>query len=304
MNGKQRWEISKHLILDSIWNSTVSKLVGLATVVATISGFTLKELFENYHIFDWLNWSYTVCLSLLILICRILWVASTEIASSCYSNSSSFTHVKMAKIIRELINNNDNLIIEEGKPSDTLAILCNKMRECFDKMTNSHCCVSIKLIEGNEDGSFEMTLEEISNHRVHNVARDNNHNSRDTEDYKNAEHYIRENTAFSTIIGSLRNPKRRFYINNRVELSNSYITTSPYPTEDGNIQIPYKSELVFPIMRVLESNRFSFVGFLCIDSDIEMAFKTEGPGIEICKMMAHSLFWIFTKYDKFMIKND
>lgn len=297
MNIRHRLGIIGNILRDSVWNTLNSKIVSSITVIVTVSGWSIKEFNTDSDLFDWLNWVYTTCFILVILVARVLWVAAGEIHEASYCETNTLTHARMAKYFRELADYANKLINGDITPSKALGETCNKMREFFDKLTNSHCCVSIKLIEGNSDGSYDMTLEEIANHRVHNVARDGNHKTRDTEQYNNTEHLIRENTAFYTIIGSLRNPKRRFYINNNVELSNSYLTTSPYTNEEGVTEIPYKSELVFPIMKELEAGKFSFIGFLCIDSDIKDAFQTGGPGIEANTMMAQILYWIFTKYE-------
>lgn len=202
----------------------------------------------------------------------------------------------MSKNIKELMSNCDKLIINKSSQSDTLASLCNKLRDIVDKLTNTRCCVSIKLIEGNEDRSFTMSVDEIINHKVHNVARDNNHGSRDSEDYRTTDHYIRANTAFSTIVGTLEQKPKRFYLNNKVDPSNSYETSSPYKNnENGLMSIPYKSEVVFPIMDKLDNNKYEFIGFLCIDSETEHAFENDNPTFEVAAMVANSLFWILTR---------
>lgn len=282
--------------MDSVWRTGISKIIGCLAIIATISGYTLKEIFTDSTIFDWLNWSYTVCIGLLILLFRILYVAAREINAAKFSKSASYTPLKMSKNVKELMANFDNVITGHINPEDALAILCNGLREIVNKLTNTRCCVSIKLIEGNEDGSFTMRVEDIINHKVHNVARDNNHGARDTEEYRQTEHIIRANTAFSTIVGALGKRNKRYYLNNNVDPSNSYVTSSPYP-DDGNgiIEIPYKSELVFPIMHKAENESYEFIGFLCIDSETKDAFEKENPSLEIVSMVANSLFWILQK---------
>ncbi len=296
MDNRQRWNIIWNLLLDSVWRTKLSKLIGGAAVIASISGYTIKEIFKDSTVFDWLNWSYTVCIGLLILIFRILYIAAREINEAKFSKSASYTPLKMTRNIKELMVNCDNVITENITADQALALLCNKLRDIVDKLTNTRCCVSIKLIEGNEDGSFIMKVDDIINHKVHNVARDNNHGGRDTKAYQNAEHFIRANTAFSTIVGTLETKPKRYYLNNKVDPSNSYETSSPYTSsENGLIDIPYKSEVVFPIMDKADNDKYKFIGFLCIDSENEYAFDKDSPFLEIASMVANSLFWILQK---------
>lgn len=295
MCNQKRLNIMWNLILDSIWHTKLSKCIG-AAVVSSISGYTLKEIFKNSTFFDWLNWSYTVCIGILILLIRILFVAACEINRAKFSRSASYTPLKMTRSIKDLMANCDKVITENLKPEDALIIICNKLRDIFDKLTNTRCCVSVKLIEGNDSGSFTMKVDEIINHKVHNIARDNNHLSRDTEAYHNANHYIRANTAFSTIVGTLDKKPQRYYLNNNVDSSNSYETSSPYPDgENGLTDIPYKSELVLPIMDKIDQESYVFIGFLCIDSETESAFDKDSPSLEIASMVTNSLFWILQK---------
>jgi len=163
----------------------------------------------------------------------------------------------------------------------------------MDRLTGSHCCVSIKLIEGHNDGNYEMTITELNNQKVRNIARDNNHMNRDSEAYKTTNHYISENTAFSTIVGKLRQNKNTFYRNNNVNSNTDYITSSPY--EEG--ELPYKSELVFAIIKKLENGNFNLKGFICIDSDKENAFNDNTLFVDLTDFIADSLFWIITYRD-------
>lgn len=296
MEIKKRFNIIWNLILDSIWQTKLSKFIGSIAVLASISGYTLKEIFKDSTEFEWLNWSYTLCIGLLILLFRILYVAAREINEASFTKLASYTPLKMTKGIKEMMANCDNVITENLTPEDALVSLCNKLRDIVDKLTSTRCCVSVKLIEGNEDGSFTMKVGEIINHKVHNVARDNNHGVRDSEAYRSTNHYIRANTAFSTIVGTLETKPKRFYLNNNVDSSNSYETSSPYPDdENGKIDIPYKSELVFPIMDKAENGNYVFIGFLCIDSEAENAFDKDSPSLQIASMVANSLFWILQK---------
>lgn len=283
------------LLTAAFWSGWISKAVVFCSLLSSITGYTLKELFNNSTFARSINPVYFLVFSMVIIILRLLWVSGKILKETSFTKSIRYTPVKMTKHVREMVQVCNELINGHKTQSDVLAYICNKLRDCTDKLTDTRCCVSIKLIEGDNDGTYLMDIDKISNQKVMNVARDNNHRSRDTEEYNQAEHYIRENTAYATIVGGLRK-NRRFYLNNDVNLGNSYMTTSPYGEDDDSTPvIPYKSELVFPIMKT-SGNKYSFVGFLCIDSDSTDAFRKDNEIVEICSMLADSLYWIFTKY--------
>lgn len=165
--------------------------------------------------------------------------------------------IRKIKDISTIINQHN---AQEKTVVETLDSICNKLREIFDKLTDSSCCVSVKIIEGPKNGDFDKPISEILNFKVHNIAHDNHHKSRrETEDYNNTEHFIRENTAFFTVVGKLGKSGKLFYLNNDVNISNGYTTSSPYKDENGNsTNPPYKSELVFPIYKIKDNQIFSF----------------------------------------------
>lgn len=220
---------------------------------------------------------------------RVLWVSAHKLNEINYSKMVTYTPVKMMKHVREIIENIDKHIIGDATQTEILVKVCDKLRDIFDKITKTHCCISIKVVEGNDDGTTEMTPNQINELPVHNIVRDSNHSSRDTEEYKSKKHYIRENTAFSTIIGNLG--KKWFYLNNDIDVENSYSTTSPYTDDDP---LPYKSELVRPIVKKIDDQKFSFIGFLCVDSEEKNVFQKEGVQMEITTMMVDILYWVIT----------
>lgn len=220
------------------------------------------------------------------MVIRIIYVSTNIIKEYEFSQSSTYTPAKLIKNIKEIVLTCNDFSTRVKTRETCLAELCNKLRDCFNKLTDSNCCVSIKIIEDTHDGRYEMSIEELNRKKVKNIARDNNHGSRDSEEYKNKDHYIRENTAYLTILGKL-NQTQIFYRCNDVSRDNDYLTSSPY--EDDTI--PYKSELVFPILEK-QSDQYNFKGFICVDSDKKNAFGKDTLYLDLTNIVADSLFLI------------
>lgn len=284
----------KELLLESLWQSKIAKLWSGSSSFASFSGFTFVYLSDNDKL-EFLknyNWGDTLWIGILLILIRVLWVSGRKLNEHKFAQSVVFTPVKLAKQIKDLaLTVNSFLRGDKGLPI-VLVDICNSLREIVYRITNSHCCVSIKVIEGDSDIFQAMSVRDIEGLKVRNLARDSDHGSRDSEEYKKADHFIRENTAYSTIIGRLRK-KKWYYINNDVNPNNGYDTTSPY-----NDDVPYKSELVLPIMKVSDSNHYYFVGFLCIDCETKDAFHTDDVIVNISLMTADSLYTILTKDKK------
>lgn len=167
-----------------------------------------------------------------------------------------------------------------------LSFFCNKVKELFDKKTNSNCCVSIKVPISHFSDSGEWQSIQVKN-----VSRDQSHISeRDTPDYKDTNHDIVSNTAFSFIISMVikESSKPRVYLDNDVQSNPNYITSS------NRNEIPYKSELVVPIIpsRYKRLNDVFFGGFLCIDSDKKDSFDKDHYDIPMTVGLADGLYSI------------
>ena len=179
--------------------------------------------------------------------------------------------------------------ITENDVADVLGSFCNKVKLLFDKKTNSDCCVSIKVPISHYSDSGEWQSIQVKN-----ISRDQKHISeRDTTNYKNTNHDVIGNTAYSYVISMVikesSNPK--VYLDNNVKLNENYITTS------GRETIPYESELVVPILpsRYKQLNEIYFGGFLCIDSNKKNAFDKEHYDIPMTVGLADGLYSIMLK---------
>lgn len=179
--------------------------------------------------------------------------------------------------------------ITEKDVADVLGTFCNKVKQLFDKKTNSDCCVSIKLPISHYSDSGEW-----QSIQVRNVSRDQKHISdRDTQDYKNSNHDIIGNTAYSYVISMVvkDSSKPKVYLENNVKDVANYLTTSCRQT------IPYESELVVPIIpsRYKKISDIYFGGFLCVDSNKRNAFDAEHYDIPMTVGLADGLYSIMLK---------
>ena len=102
--------------------------------------------------------------------------------------------------------------------------------------------------------------------------------------YNETKHYILENTPFNTIVTRLvAKNKIQYYINNSIPKTPEYYNSSSNVWTNG---LPYKSELVVPLMPLLQDNSqkstYTINGFLCIDSAEENCFdeKFDPPLIQ------------------------
>ena len=186
-------------------------------------------------------------------------------------------------------------IITERRIAMSLQEFCNKVKKIFDRKTKSNCCVSIKVPVSNYSSSGEWKSIQVKN-----VARDKKHiKERDTDDYKVANHDIIGNTAYSRIISLVLKESRkpRIYLNNDVdpEKDPNYATTSP-ENEDRKA-VPYKSELVVPILPTKYGSlkEVSFGGFLCIDSDEKGSFDADHYDVPMTQGLADGLYVLMLK---------
>lgn len=295
---KTFWE----LIKEALWHSKITVCVVLLSNTASITGLNVHSLFG----WEWINsidniwWYMLILFSMAIIVIRIVWVAAKKVDECNLSASKVFTPVKLVRKIKDISIYLNEFYAGKNQVGVTMDEICNKMREIADKITGSRCCVSIKIIEGMSDGDYRLTVNDIGNCKVRNIAHDSHHKSRrETPEYNSAEHFIRDNTAYSTIASRLSKQGKIFYLNNDVDISNSYITTSPYLDENGNpANPPYKSELVLPIFDPnKKEDRFVFIGFLCIDSEDKNVFQKDDIVFELASMYADCLYGILPSFN-------
>ena len=142
-----------------------------------------------------------------------------------------------------------------------MIVFCDTLKTIFDRRTKADCCVSIK-VPTTDDEHLEAL-------EVKNLCRDTHHCNRDTTQYISIKHTIIGNTPYRKIVNKLLkgNQKNLAYVNNDIEHTPDYDNTSIECYSDGIL--PYKSELVYPIIPIkgLDSNHIKMRGFICIDCD-------------------------------------
>lgn len=180
------------------------------------------------------------------------------------------------------------LQLTEEKVALALSEFCNQIKTIFDRKTHSDCCVSIKVPIANYNATDHWECIHVKN-----IARDQAHLSeRDTIGYKLAHHTIIGNTAFSKVVALIMSEckNRNVYLNNDIDSDSNYQTTSLI-ADDRNT-IPYKSELVVPIIpsRYDNLNSIKFGGFLCIDSNKKNVFDDKRYDIPMTKGLADGLY--------------
>lgn len=185
--------------------------------------------------------------------------------------------------------------VKEQQIGKTLQDFCNIIKKIFDRKTKSDCCVSIKVPVSNFTDKGEWNSIQVKN-----VARDSKHiQARDTNEYKAANHDILGNTSYSRIISLVikESSKPHIYLNNDVDPAKdaNYATTSPQ--DIYRAAVPYKSELVVPILpsKYDSLDEVSFGGFLCIDSDKKNSFDAEHYDVRMTQGLADGLYVLMLK---------
>lgn len=170
-----------------------------------------------------------------------------------------------------------------------MIIFCDTLKIIFDRKTKANCCVSIK-VPITDDDRLE-TLE------VKNLCRDTHHKNRDTTQYSSIKHSIIGNTPYLKIVNKLLkgNQKHLAYINNNIENTSDYDNTSKECYNDGIL--PYKSELVYPIVPIKgnRANSLKLKGFICIDCNQKNKFDEDRYDIPMVQGIADGIYDLFVK---------
>lgn len=157
---------------------------------------------------------------------------------------------------------------------------CDELQSLYNKKTNSQCCVSIKVaakkVEIDE-------ADELNSLVFENLCRDSHHPARDNKKYHEIQHTVIGNTPYRSIIGDMLKNKyteqeiiELGFVHNNVKSDPNYRTTSLLSYD--NNEIPYDSELVYPIIPYQRPNinKYIMIGFICVDcKDKEKFPKTD-----------------------------
>lgn len=216
----------------------------------------------------------------------------------------SFIHI-LADSISAINKMTRNGKITEVTFQKEMLIFCNKLKESFEMLNNKtntdksrKYSVSIKVIISEVIISKELKTDDIE---VVNSFR----NTSSFQDefridsiYDKTHHYISKNTAYKTIIDLiLDESKYCYYINNNIQEDKFYKNSSIDCYI--NHKIPYKSELVMPILPLCVSQEsLALLGFLCITCNDSGGFDLNDKEIKCMLSVADCLYNIMLKWQK------
>lgn len=184
-----------------------------------------------------------------------------------------------------------------------LTKLCDEIKRIFDRKTNTQCSVSIKILHYPNENHEPITKKTVGEYTVENLCRDTVHSSRDSKRYMEVEHTLIENTPYIMVINKLcHNSSKPVYINNDIDKainSNNYQNTSiGIHVENG---LPYKSELVYPIIpakRLTDKSHISYMtGFICIDCAAPDKFNKCNSDIVLLQDVADATYDIIKSFN-------
>ncbi len=166
---------------------------------------------------------------------------------------------------------------------DALTFLCDNLKIVFDRKTGADCSVSIKV-------AVEM-IPDLKEMEVCNLCRDSKHHLvRDTIVYEGKHHLVSDNTAFMAVADNIVNGRPDLsYMNNNIPKTKGYQNTSIGCYGDSSL--PYKSELVYPILPVRrEGNNYPTFGFICVDCAKTNGFDEKSYEIPMIQGVADGIY--------------
>lgn len=263
----------------------------IATITSIASPFLSNEWLSK--IIPWLqsNKEIIILIVVAIISARYLYLLNNEIKKLEIQLHDKNIWGEAIKSLKEAYSHihfmrKDEIISDETFMNGMIDF-CDTLHDFYNGKTKAKCCISIKVPIKKVELDDESQLSTLS---FVNLCRDSHHPMRDNPKYKSTIHTVIGNSAYNAVINNIlkdyrNNPtgkKTIGYVNNNIPEDNHYKTTSPY--DENNI--PYKSELVFPLIpiKASESKKYVLVGFICIDCDDIDKFKNiqeyEAPMIE------------------------
>ncbi|CAN5639907.1 hypothetical protein BH10BAC2_BH10BAC2_29340 [soil metagenome] len=160
-------------------------------------------------------------------------------------------------------------IISDEDFKAAMITVCECLKKIYDKKTKGNCSVSIKVLKINDVGK-----DYTANTEVINLFRDQKSSNRDTTKYLDTKHYIFNNTCYNHIFNNILKSRKNklYYLNNDIQSSKDYANSSidAYASTEEEATkkiLPYKSELVVPILPIINENIYNLLGFLCVDGN-------------------------------------
>lgn len=173
--------------------------------------------------------------------------------------------------------------VGDNEMIDALTLLCDNLKIVFDRKTGADCSVSIKV-------AVRM-MPDLKEMEVCNLCRDSRHHlMRDTTVYRDRHHLVSGNTAFMVVAKNIVNGCPNLsYVNNNIPKTKGYQNTSLGCYGDSTL--PYKSELVYPILPVRrEGNNYPTFGFICVDCARTNGFDVKSYEIPMIQGVADGIY--------------
>ncbi len=188
-------------------------------------------------------------------------------------------NLQMKDLVRGENVDDDNLM-------KVLKTICNELKQFFDNKTSAKCGVSIKVTLSKD--------KEITSWKFRNLCRDDKNTCRDTAEYLRAEHTVVGNTPYQHVVNQLiRHSTKVAYINNNIPEAKDYLNTSKINEETI---LPYKSELVYPIMPLKRGEVDSVMcGFLCVDCDKIEKFDEKRYDVPVIESIIDNLYELLVR---------
>jgi hypothetical protein len=188
--------------------------------------------------------------------------------------------------------------IDKKEMVSTLSVLCNNVKDLFEKRFKHNYSVCIKILGPNVD------LQDITAYaQIATLCRDE-------KSYKSrsqpggVQHNIFENTCFNEIFHNIDDHNKSHYLNNDLTEDKYYKNSSSkiygeIPDDCSTVEerrknwkLPYRSELVVPIAPIDLDNserRKQFLGYLCVDCNEVDAFHLKYD-VAMLKGVADGIF--------------
>ncbi len=167
-------------------------------------------------------------------------------------------------------------------------LICTKLKNIYDSITNSSTSVSIKIIIR---GKSSLDSKIIT------LVRDNKTNYEGKTNYSTITHKITNNTNFFTILEAFLNGKTEdiYYFSNNIATEKNYSSSYSqyYTTKDEKTwALPYKSEIVVPItpLKKAQNRDVIMMGFLCLECESTDNFN-ETLDVKILQSIADFLYY-------------
>lgn len=152
-----------------------------------------------------------------------------------------------------------------------LSHFCTLIKEFFEIKNGAICACCIKILV-KDDNLPRGDL------RVITLCRDSKSNPSREHATSTVTHTVRKNTCFLHFFENINTHERHFFLSNDLTTHTDYHNSSfEYYGKPmaGNWTLPYKSEIVVPIIARIPDDKTPILGFFCVDSQGVENFNTE-----------------------------